>query len=277
MYQILVSFLVCHFEIVPVDLLRTVSRTDFNTITWDFEKMGIISVFIQKKAAKRLVPKSNESFPQKLNLIIFSVLLGHLDNTLINFVYFLPDILLVSPLPFTWLYLLVYFFYVLLRHYGSQFIEIFVDVEIITQSDTLYEIFHGFTFDLITFVHNETKKLTLDNRDILLGIYFYFLTSAILHLSFLDDLWDLVEPIIDFLHDLIFYQFFIIPVLRSYLLIFTHLLWQGYIFQKDGIILLTDLRTVIKPTIIFLHIAPKIQEEYDGHNRKYCTQIVHHH
>jgi len=125
--------------------------------------MGVISVFFQKKAAKRLISKSNESLAQKLNLIIFSVLLRHLDNTLINFVYFLLDILLVNPLPFARLYFFVYFFYIFFSHNRSQFIEIFIDVEIVAQSDTLYEIFHGLTSDFITFVHNQTKKLALND------------------------------------------------------------------------------------------------------------------
>ena len=75
MNQILVSLFFCYFQIIPVNLLGAICRTNFNTIPWDFKKIMVVSVLVQKKTTKRLVSKSNKSFAQKLNLISFSVLL----------------------------------------------------------------------------------------------------------------------------------------------------------------------------------------------------------
>lgn len=201
----------------------------------------------------------------------------HFHNILIDFVYFPYDLLLVDPLPLVWLYLFICFLKVFLSHYWPQLVEILVDIEIIAEGDGLYKILHGFTFDFFTFVDNETKKLSLDDWYILLMINLYFLTSAVLQLCFFDYLWYFIQPLICLFHDLIFYQFFIIPVLWRYLFIFAYLLRQGYIFKENRVILLTDLRTIIEPTIILLHIGPKIQKENDWNNGKRRTQIVHHH
>lgn len=98
----------------------------------------------------------------------------------------------------------------------------------------------------------------------------------VLFLSLFDDFGYFIKPLVDSfdygLFDGSFVPFFV--VLRLHII--TDLLWQRDILQKDRIIILSHIKTIIHPAIISLYTFPKQIEKYNRSQHKDAAEYIKH-
>ena len=151
-----------------------------------------------------------------------------------------------------------------------------VDVEVVAEDDFFDEVLDGFALYVFALVDHETKELAFDDGDLLLGIEYELMVLFIVCLCLFDYLGYLIKPLINLLYYLLFDGLLIPLLIVLHALLLIYFFRKRYILQKNRVVILSNIQTIIHPTIISLYTFTKQVEIHHRSQHKHTTQVVQH-